>query len=372
MKQKGNAKRGKQQRPMSNTDKKYYADLYNDLPEEVQNILMQTHPLMGQEQADPQTAAYRSKIQERGDVEEVREARMQQVATEIEEISRQEPQEGAPTRYVSRRERSMQYTPTDADADEIGYASMMPPHTRKARMQDAESNPDFHDAEDETMLGRTMMRFRNKLEREREQMPFTDMERMGGRPRYESWDFDERMTQEQLDQLYREDYDDDDEHTSLGRWPIIVGIVGLVLILFLIFHSVSLRGQLQEAQTKLETVDDLQKRYEQEQLEKLQLQEELEALKNPEETKKKEEEKKKAEEAKKDKTDKTEKTDKKETENKPSGEFKMHTVQEGETPWSMAQKFYGNGAEYNKILEANGLTENSNIRPGDQLKIPAA
>lgn len=377
MKQKGKAKKGKQQRPINNTDKEYYADLYNDLPEEVQHILLQTHPLMGQEEGDPQSAAYRAKSKERGDVEEVREARMQQVATEINEMSQEEPQGAAPTRYVSRRERSLNKYPEAAEQDmdeddEIGYASMMPVHTRTKAQKHTHSDQNTHQQE-ESPLERTMMRFRNKLEREREEMPFTDMERMGGRPRYESWDFDERMTQEQLDQLYQDDYEDD-ERPSLGKFPIIVGIVGLILILFLIFHSVSLRGQLQEAQAKLETVEDLQKRYEQEQLEKMQLQEELEALKHPEEAKKKEEEKKKkAEESKKETAEKKD-TEKKDTEKKSeaSGGVKMYTVQEGETPWSMAQKFYGNGAEYNKILEANGLTENSNIRPGDQLKIPAA
>ena len=34
-------------RGMSDTDKGYYEDLYNDLPKEVVDILMQTHPLMG-------------------------------------------------------------------------------------------------------------------------------------------------------------------------------------------------------------------------------------------------------------------------------------------------------------------------------------
>lgn len=32
---------------LSETDKGYYEDLYNDLPKEVVDILMQTHPLMG-------------------------------------------------------------------------------------------------------------------------------------------------------------------------------------------------------------------------------------------------------------------------------------------------------------------------------------
>ena len=41
---------------LSETDKGYYEDLYNDLPKEVVDILMQTHPLMGKNDALEATA----------------------------------------------------------------------------------------------------------------------------------------------------------------------------------------------------------------------------------------------------------------------------------------------------------------------------
>ena len=93
-------------RGLSDTDKGYYEDLYNDLPKEVVDILMQTHPLMGKND-DTEATAYRARRpQRREDVEEVREARMQQVSNEINEVSRAPQQEGEPTRYVSRRARN--------------------------------------------------------------------------------------------------------------------------------------------------------------------------------------------------------------------------------------------------------------------------
>lgn len=46
MEEKDKLENGSQGRSMSDADKEYYADLYNDLPKEVQDILMQTHPLM--------------------------------------------------------------------------------------------------------------------------------------------------------------------------------------------------------------------------------------------------------------------------------------------------------------------------------------
>ena len=97
-----------------------------------------------------------------------------------------------------------------------------------------------------------------------------------------------------------------------------------------------------------------------------QLQEELDALKNPDGAKTETT-------ADGEKTESTTTDDKKETSSTTSSAgMKDYTVQQGDTPWTMAQKFYGNGAEYTKILEANGLQEGANIQPGDVLKIPAA
>ena len=55
-----NASRG-----MSDTDKGYYEDLYTDLPKEVVDILMQTHPLMGKNDSDAEATAYRSRRPQR-------------------------------------------------------------------------------------------------------------------------------------------------------------------------------------------------------------------------------------------------------------------------------------------------------------------
>lgn len=49
---------------------------------------------------------------------------------------------------------------------------------------------------------------------------------------------------------------------------------------------------------------------------------------------------------------------------------RTYTVVSGDTFWKIAQNFYGNGAEYQKILDANNLTENSPINAGDTLIIP--
>ena len=66
---------------------------------------------------------------------------------------------------------------------------------------------------------------------------------------------------------------------------------------------------------------------------------------------------------------------------KPSGEEKeqeanndlnmdTYTVVDGDTFWDISKKVYGNGANYQKILDANNMTENDRIKAGLVLKIP--
>lgn len=369
MEEKDKLENGSQGRSMSDADKEYYADLYNDLPKEVQDILMQTHPLMGRANEDTEAAAYRTRRPQREDVEEVKEARMQQVSSEINEIKRAPQQEGDPTRYVSRRARSMESeyaeSPRGSMAEDdynedIQYVSVMPARKKSRIMEEVTI---------QTSAPQKSGMKKKKQKKEREEMPFSDMERSGDRPRYEDIDFEERAKQEHLDSLYEDDYDDY-RGGRKSKLPLILGIVGLVLIVFLIFKTVTLSSQLEEAQQKVTETQDLNEKYEQVQLEKMQLQEELDALKNPDGTKTEETTDGDSESASTTTGD-SESSSSSSSSTSSSG-MKEYTVQDGETPWSMAQKFYGNGAEYTKILEANGLQEGENIKPGDVLKIPAA
>lgn len=367
MEEKDKLENGSQGRSMSDADKEYYADLYNDLPKEVQDILMQTHPLMGRANEDTEAAAYRTRRPQREDVEEVKEARMQQVSSEINEIKRAPQQEGDPTRYVSRRARSMESeyaeSPRGSMAEDdynedIQYVSVMPARKKSRIMEEVTI---------QTAAPQKSGMKKKKQKKEREEMPFSDMERSGDRPRYEDIDFEERAKQEHLDSLYEDDYDDY-RGGRKSKLPLILGIVGLVLIVFLIFKTVTLSSQLEEAQQKVTETQDLNEKYEQVQLEKMQLQEELDALKNPDGTKTEETTDGDSESS----SATTGDSESSSSSSTSSAGTTDYTVQDGDTPWTMAQKFYGNGAEYTKILEANGLTEGANIQPGDVLKIPAA
>ena len=295
---------------------------------------------------------------------------MQQVSSEINEIKRAPQQEGDPTRYVSRRARSMESeyaeSPRGSMAEDdynedIQYVSVMPARKKSRIMEEVTI---------QTSAPQKSGMKKKKQKKEREEMPFSDMERSGDRPRYEDIDFEERAKQEHLDSLYGDGYDDDYRGGGRSKLPLILGMIGLVLIIFLIFRTVTLSSQLEEAQQQITETQDLNERYEQVQLEKMQLQEELDALKNPDGTKT-EETTDGDSESSSTTTDDSESSSSSSSSTSSSA-MKEYTVQDGETPWSMAQKFYGNGAEYTKILEANGLQEGENIKPGDVLKIPAA
>ncbi len=56
--------------------------------------------------------------------------------------------------------------------------------------------------------------------------------------------------------------------------------------------------------------------------------------------------------------------------NSNSSNSSEYIVKEGDVIWNISKNVYGDGSHYQKILEANGLTENSVLKPGQKLIIP--
>ncbi|WP_313528458.1 LysM peptidoglycan-binding domain-containing protein [Anaerotignum sp.] len=350
-------------RGLNDNDKEYYEDLYNDLPKEVVDILMQTHPLMGK---DGNTELSRSKRRpSREDIEEVREARMQQVGNEINEIRKAPQQEGEPTRYVSRRARSigaMEDTNNPVSSghkmekdeydDGIQYVSVMPAR-KKSKMVEEVSQQTYSPSK------------RKKFKKE--DNAFEDFG-SAGRNRYEDLDFEEKAKQEHLDSLY-DDYDDDDDYRGgVNKLSIILGVIGLILIIFLIFKCVSLSSKLEDAQNQVAASEELSAKYEKIQLEKMQLEEQLSGTGSVNA----------GEGTTSDSENQTSTGDANNTTTSnnaggsttSTGNTTEYVVQKGDTAWSIAQKTLGNGAEYQKILDANNLKETDTIDVGTKLKIP--
>lgn len=345
---------------LSDADKGYYDDMYKDLPKEVVNILMQTHPLMGRND-DPEATAYRTRRPQRDDLDEIREARMQRVGSEIDEISNAPEQEGDPTKYVSRRSRYAEavqedtYTSAprgntmneDDYEDEIQYVSVMPRSRRSnARIM-------------EEITIRTAPETTSGSIREDE--AYEEMSQTSySRRRYEDIDFERRDKDGHLDNLYsRSGYDEEDEYRgTTSKLPYIIGIAGLLLIIVLIFRTVSLGSQLQDAKNQITQNESYKEKYEEIQLEKMQLEEQLEGKTAADDSK----EEKEPEKEEKPKEEKQESTG--------SGTTEEYTIVAGDTLWKIAEKTLGNGAEYQKILDANGMKESDNLKIGAKLKIP--
>ena len=58
-----------------------------------------------------------------------------------------------------------------------------------------------------------------------------------------------------------------------------------------------------------------------------------------------------------------------ENDSEPDDTFETHPVDKGDSLWSIAQKFYGDGTKWSVIAEANGIS-GTIIHIGDVLKIP--
>lgn len=343
---------------LSDEDKGYYDDMYKDLPKEVVNILMQTHPLMGRND-DPEATAYRTRRPQRDDLEEIREARMQRVSSEIDEMSNTPQQDGAPTKYVSRRSRYAEQpveeegytsapkgnTMNEDDYDDgIQYVSMMPAR-RKSRSKIVEE-----------VTIHTAPGGRGAAKEDYEEMNQTAYNRR----QYEDIDFEMREKQEHLDNLYDENgYDEEEDYRgTTSKLPYILGIIGLLLIIFLIFRTVSLGSQLQDAKNQITQNESYKEKYEEIQLEKMQLEEQLEGKTTGEPAK----------DGKEPVKDGKTGSEKKDTAS--SGATGEYTIVAGDTLWKIAEKTLGNGAEYQKILDANGMKESDNLKIGAKLKIP--
>ncbi|WP_317855400.1 LysM peptidoglycan-binding domain-containing protein [Chakrabartyella piscis] len=342
-----------------------------EISDEVKAYLDQTHPLRQNREAQgrvpqgresqgrvPQNRdSYVNRSSQREDVEEVREARMQRVGSEIEGIKRQPQQEGEPTRYVSRRARNMSEEPQELiinrnpqsvpSIDEfdsrVPYVSVMPPRKKTRTMEDVGSQ--------------TAPPQRRPQRKPEEAQRFDGAPQRRPAPQREP----ERSKQEHLDRLYS-DYDDEDEG-RMGKILIVVAIVAVILIAFLMYRNISTSAQLEELQAQVTQSEDITVKYEELQLENMRLQEEIESLQNPVITMP-EEDLGEAGEV----TNVGGGSSSSSSSSLTSGD--SYTVVSGDSFWAIATKVYGDGTRYAEILSANGMTENDALSVGQVLTIP--
>ena len=237
--------------------------------------------------------------------------------------------------------------------DGIQYVSVMPTRKKSAIVQEIEINTE-QSYTNVPSQGTQAPRRRNKRN-EKESQDLGEFDKKS-RPRYEDIDFEEKAKQEQLDCLYDDEYDDDDGFSSKGKILSILGIIGLVVIIFLVYKTVSLSSELEEANKVAVANEEMAMKYNESQLEILQLEEELLQYRGP------------STEGKAPTT--PEGGTGESTSPEEVGDENFHTVVAGETIWTIAEAVYGNGADYEKILNINGLKEGENLPIGTKLIIP--
>lgn len=335
-------------RDQKRVDKEYYESLYNDLPKDVVNILMDTHPLMGQNNQDPEATAYRTRKPEQSEVEAVRASRMQQVSQEIATEMQTPPKEED---TMPRNRRNDESNPSGYHFDDSGDYN---DHSQMGndKMQFVQMNVSQRQAvEPQDSLPR------KKKKKQQEQLNFGEDDVENRRYNFEDFDWDAKEKEDNLNQLYDDDYEDKERMPLPGKKVVIAGVIAVVLLGVCGFSILSLKNKLAKAEQQIQEQTDLSAKYQEVQMQKLNLEEEIRILRGEQPTATGEDGGESNVEGG-------------EVVPAENGEYEIYTATESDTYWSMAAQFYGNGMEYQKILDANGLTEADAVRPGQKYKIP--
>lgn len=334
-------------------EKQYYTDLYNDLPREVVDILMQTHPLMGKaEEAD--AAAYRTRRPQQRDMDVIKKERMNKVGQEIQkEMVQLNPERAMDSPQRIKNEKKRQATPQNNRPQDKLSSRLDENHSPEdERIQFVQIRGDYQSKAKQNMSEQPSNPKKKAKKQPREEFDFGKGNVNANRKNhaYKDIDFDAKAKEEELNRLYDDDFEDD-EKISLGDYKkiILFSVVVLFVVGFLGYKCVSLSTKLEKAQEELSSMVDINDKYETARMEILTLKDEINRLNGGEPAA----------------GDGTENGD-----IISSDEYDVYTATASDTYWGMAQKFYGNGTEYTIILEANGLTENDSVKAGQRYKIP--
>ena len=177
--------------------------------------------------------------------------------------------------------------------------------------------------------------------------------------------------QANLNELFREDDDYyDEKHSGNSVVRIVIIAVVIVVFAFLIYKAASLSGQVSKLNEQIETYKTMEQEYEQLKLDNLSLTEQVEALGGGQTTNSTDGNGENGDTTTASTTNNSQ-TNTNQSSNSTSAGSTTYTVQSGDTYWGIATKVYGNGSYYTKILSANGLTEKDTIQAGTVLTIPA-
>ncbi len=393
-----------------NRDKTEPSDLYEDLPKEVVDILMETHPLMGKNEQQDGATIYRRRTRQNNE-----QTQVSQDTTSIDwsGAAGEETVIGRRTRRRNQEE-AQQYTtrfqPIQSETeqeqntydtqinyqdetgyDETIYQTQVGLSTQYDNQQQNDSSFDYSNGYDDTEQTTAYMPYTEDMydtnyqqnetyddytaaseRRERhgplmqeieitlpsknsqQEQHHTATGRRGRSRNFEDFDLERGAKQLDLNELYSDDYEDEERITfrPSKKFGVIFSVIAIVLIGFLGFRCISLGGKLKTAEQTIAENENLKTQYETLQMDKLKLEEELQALKNGGTA-----------------TEPDAQSNQETTTD--TGNFDWYTTTASDTSWwGLAEKFYGDGTQYQKILDANGKTESDYLKAGERIKIP--
>lgn len=395
-------------KPINEDD--YYEDLYNDLPKEVVELLMKTHPLMDSGQGEEMAERYMTKHTRKLEAEEVKAIRQSELkkhsSSDKTENQQEDNVEYLPKRGKNESSKDSQLKQETAQIEEDDFEDDLiqlvkhksrpnNPKEAKSKVKPPLYKP-IQESKQESVETKNPQSGLNENENElpiknrgefKKTKPARKPNSMRKREKkdFAGIDFDKMATEKNLDEFFGDDVEDNDKKIVFpGGRKVAVSLlaVGIILVGVLAIRTVSLTGKLQKANAQLQDLNTAKDENNELKLQMLNMEEELSSLKNsgtnantaPEQTG----------------TANTQPTPGgnaaatkavflKSSYNLASkvvvvaataGDFDYYTVVDGDIIWNISQKLYGDGSKYNKILEANGLTENDKLKIGQKLKIP--
>ena len=175
-------------------------------------------------------------------------------------------------------------------------------------------------------------------------------------------------------EFFDDDYDDYDDYEGSSYLFGKIVSVSVIIVLtistgLLSFKLISTKKELKEANIKIEEM--LNNIQAENKAEEDSLKSEITSLKKENEKLEQVENKEPQSQPTTQKITTQKTTEAKQTSNNSNNlKSSEYIVKEGDIIWNISKEVYGNGSEYKKILEANGLKEDSILKPGQKLIIP--
>lgn len=376
------------------TNEVYYETLYEDLPQEVVELLLKTHPLLSEEEGQAMAEIYATKHTRKEDAELIKKLRSEQLRKELnKEIKNKEStlpvsqkntyetkevikEQNNSSKSEEIRNKVEELTNTkpipndEFEPDKIQLVRHRPrnfnfpdvENEKKNIVQKQEGTENRSAVEKSATNNRVINKKHNSNSSNKKttRKPIPEGKKNSHENGNKKLDLKKMEKEKTLDEFFNDEVIEDDDRRIVlpgGKKVIICAALVVFFVCAMLLRTVYMTAKLTKANAQLEELTDAKEENNKLKLDMLSLEEENALLKGEEVPSDKKEEEKAGEKPK-------------ENEAVATGEFDMYTVVSGDTIGGISQKIYGDFAKYKEILKANGLTEDASLKIGQKLKIP--